>query len=183
VWSGGVRTGSFRASLPVIKSVDTRSDLDAYVDHTFVTTGGATLSRNVVSATTSNSPGVDTYSASFAYEATAKLPPLGIDTTAVAAVATPTLRVAPGRYEIDVPEVGKMTFDLYPEGAMKVSLPGGATKQASLYCSTYAWYLAQFPLFGTLSASYDANTNTMTISVSGRPSVFEGPLTGAMRKG
>lgn len=181
VWSGGVRTGIFRAELPAIATVDEKTDLSRYADYAFVTPSGATLIRNVASATVQRSFSSTTWWAQFTYD-TATRPPSGrVDAEALEKLATPKPPVAPGRYEVDVPTVGTMQIDLYPEGVMKVTRPGWEPQRARLYVWSHTKLDAQFS--DRLRALYDPKTNSLTIFFDGQRRLFEGPLTATLRTG
>jgi hypothetical protein len=181
VWSGGVRTGIFRAELPAIATVDEKTDLSRYADYAFVTPSGATLIRNVASATVQRSSSSTTWSAQFTYDTATRPPSGGVDTQALGMIATPKAPVTPGRYEVDVPTIGKMQIDLYPEGVMKVTRPGWEPQRARLYVWSYAKLDAQFG--DRLRALYDPYTNALSIFFDGQRRLFEGPLTAAQRTG
>ncbi len=181
VWSGGVRQGSFRANLPLLKSLDEKKPLAEFSDYQFVGTSGAPLFRNVAEAQNRRDSWSRGSWATWTFDATQKPMPASADASALPILATPTLTVAPGRYEVPAGAAGNLLVDLYPEGVMRVTRPNGQTARGRLYIWTYAKTDAQFP--DRLRALYDARTNEMSVFFDGSSTLFRGPLTGAMRKG
>ena len=181
VWSGGVRLGSYRAKLPALPVKDERTDLSAYADYAFVA-GGNPLFRNVVSAKIVYGNWDNASSVRFTYDvASAPIPALA-DPAALNAVKTPTGDVRPGRYEITVPSIGVCEVDLYPEGVVRFTRTGGASTRSRLYM----WHDRTKHDLGfpdRLRAIWDPFANYIEVFFDGNVVLFDGALTGSMRKG
>lgn len=181
LWSGGVRQGSYRTTLPALKSINERKDLGAFADYQFLGASGAPLVRNVVETRTNNGYGSRSSFATWSYDLAALPLPTPYEPQVIAATATPPLGVPAGRYEVPAGSVGTLVIDLYPEGVMRVTRPNGQTARSQLYVWTYAKRNAAFP--DRLRAMWDAQKNKMTIFFDGQGTLYDGPLTAAMRKG
>ena len=181
IWSGGVRLGSHRAKLPALPFKDERIDLSSYADYQFVA-GGNALSRNVVSAAVRYDNGFAASSAHFVYEVASTPIPPGADASALTTLSTPTGNVHAGRYEITVPSVGACQVDLYPEGVVRFSRPGGASTRSRLYMwNQVNQHDLGFP--DRLRAIWNPAANYIKVFFDGARMLLEAPLTGALRTG
>jgi hypothetical protein len=186
-WSGGVRTGTWRATAPVIAQLDQRVDLSAYADYTFVASvTSAPLARNVVSSRADySSSGYVSYTASFNYGVTQQpIPSSGVNDEALAKVATPHVQLPPGRYVVPMKNAsaGSAFFDLYPEGVVRLTRPTGQSVRNSIV----TWRTTQlyFYFSDNYAGSYDLSANQLNIhGTSGTTTLIDTPLTIAQRKG
>lgn len=180
VWTGGVRVNRFRARLPALDATRENKDLKDFADHAFVGKSGAPLFRNVVDAKRT----VQSYDQAWVkydYAKTAAPPLANLETTALPEVVTPTIPLASGRYELQIPSFGALVVDVYPEGFLRVTRPDGQTLRSRLYI----WHNTQFDVTfdDRFRSIYNPQTGELNVFWDGRGSLFRGPITSAMRKG
>jgi hypothetical protein len=179
VWSGGARLARFRAKLPAFASTQENKDLRDFGDYAFVTKSGAPLVRNVTAAKM-NGNSADTVYATWSYDTTAKPTPAGAEPWVLSELVTPRFPLPPGRYEVPVPSLPGLLVDLYPEGIVRVTRPDGQTTRSRLYIWQNTQFDVTFPdMFRTI---YNPQTGELSVFQDGRPTLFRGPLTTAMRK-
>ena len=109
----GARQATHSLGLPPIVPGTTSTDLSEYLDFTLVLANGTKLVKNAVSTTTS----AYWSNAEFHHEKTQVTNP-ALNQNILASVATPTLTLPTGRYEVPT-SGGTMLLDIYPQGVIR----------------------------------------------------------------
>lgn len=116
IWVAGRRTGSYRVKLPPLSSYKADINLSRFGGYRLFA-GEQELERHLIGA------GVDRARYSFEVGAPASpVPPI----PELLRFAAPSL--APGRYDIELGELGTAKLDVFPEGVMSLELPTGERK-------------------------------------------------------